>query len=210
MAETVCINGRFCWQWLEFPGWDNILPANEDFVLTSYNNWVPSLLIGDGKRYLELNNIKYFSTRQFVAPCVWCRNGKFFVGLGPSYLAEEVAALDDAISKMLILQGDNQPFVPDSIYVAGKGKLEKYFNSPDSVLLSLSFWHPAKSAEENRNSLGKWYHFLRSRKVQKELRYKLLAGLFRYKVNSIALRCGGFSVNDDLEAGQYSLSELPP
>lgn len=207
MHKSVCVKGRFCWQQLDFPGWNNVLPVDEDFVLTPYGDWTPPLLIGDGKRYLELHPLKCFSQQQFLSPCVWRENGKFFVGLGTSYFTEEISTLDDAITKMLILQGDHKPFIPDSIYIPGKGKLENYLNSPDSVLLILPFWHPANSSDANRNSLGKWYHFLHSRKVQKQFRYKLLSGLFHYKVNSIALRCGGFAVNDNQRADQYSLSD---
>ena len=207
MTESVCVNGRFCWKRLDFPGWDNIFSAGEDFVLTTYNNWTPPILVGDGKRYLEVDPIKYFSNRQVLSPCVWRENGRLRVGLGPSYPAEEFSTLSDAIARMLFLQGDPQLFNPDFIYLPGKGKLKTNLNSPDSVLLILPLWHPAKSSEENRNSSGRWYHFIRSREVQKRFRHKILAGLSRYKVSSIELRCGGFNINDDLPLEQYSLSD---
>ncbi|MBE6387614.1 MAG: hypothetical protein E7045_06085 [Lentisphaerae bacterium] len=200
MKMTVCVNGRFCWEKRDFSDWDDILPADDDFVLMPYNNWTAPMLIGDKKRYLELISKEEYLAKHSGSPCVWKDDEMFCFGLGFDCVIKRCEDIEDAVFAMLHSQGDHEPFVPDSVYVPGDGQLERLLNSSSSVLLILPFWNPALSLEENRNRLGKWYEFNRSRKVQKELRRKMISKLLRYKVKHIALRCGPFAPDEDFES----------
>ena len=103
---------------------------------------------------------------------------------------------------------DIEPFIPDALYVPGKGILNEIMQSGDSVAMILPFWHPEKSPEENKNGLGRWYdYFYYDREVRREIRRKWLSRALRYKVKFIALRCGGVCDNDAFSATTYSLAD---
>ena len=207
MDETVCIKHRFCWKKQAFPGWERILPEDGRLVLTFYQDWTPLFLIGCDKRYLEVITRKEFLEKYPQEPCMY-RKDHFYYVKSERHLLTQYSSLDTALKHLLQMKNDFDPFIPDALYVSGKGILDEIMQSGDSIAMMLPFWHPEKSPEENRNGLGRWYHyFYYDREVRREKRRKWVSRALRYKVKFIALRCGGVCDDESFHATTYSLAD---
>lgn len=228
MGETVCIKHRFCWKKQAFPGWEKILPEDGSFVLTFYHELTPPFLVGCKDRYFEVISRKELLEKYPDATYIRREAGSYCVQ-SERHSLTHYPTIDQALMKLLQREKafdmdpsmpysafdvpeeqmwNIEPFIPDALYVPGNGILDEVMRSGDSVAIILPFWHPKKSPEENRNGLGRWYHyFYYDREVRREKRRKWVSRALRYKVKFIALRCGGVCDDESFPATTYSLAD---
>ena len=198
-----CINGRFCWEQSDFPGWEQVIDPKKSFCLIPYRNWTPPALIGNGERYLEFWQ-RDDAFDLLGGCCGVCRLNEKFALVNRGMTLDRFDTIQDAVNSLFLMNGDPVPFVPDAFYRKGSGRLEALLDDPESVLIIVSTWKRyyrqehsflSASAEDNRNSLNHYRRGQNSREkaYQRAQIFREKAAHFNYEIMGFDLRCGGKS-----------------
>lgn len=199
MKKTCCVNGLFCWDESEFAAWEDILDFRKPFGILPYRGWTPPMLVGSKKRYVEVWQ-QGIPRSNLVR--VWNQDDRFHIGCGGNPI-KSFNKLDDAVNELFIMNNDLEPFQPEAVYRKGEGQLEHMLKDPESVAIIVSTWkryrrkgnafHAVASKDNCSSAMLFWPHSvdLRDAAWRKDQRQRETSAQFKYKTQTIGLRCGG-------------------